>query len=83
MKILVRNLAKSVTENELTALFSQYGAVQSCSLVLDSQTGQSKGFGFITLPKVGEAKVAIKELNGINLSGSVIRVKKAEDKPTE
>ena len=80
MKLLVRNLAKITTEEKLHTLFTQFGAVQSCTLVMDKETGKSKGFGFIEMPKAGEAKAAIKQLNGYKLAGNTIRVKKAEDK---
>jgi len=60
------------------ALFKQYGAVQSCNLVMDKATGGSKGFGFVEMPKSGEAKIAVKNLNGKDIAGSKIRVKKAE-----
>lgn len=80
MKLLVRNLAKATTEDKLIALFSEYGIVQSCNLVLDKETGKSKGFGFIEMPKAGEAKAAMKTLNGYKLAGNFIRVKKAEVK---
>ena len=46
MKILVRNLARTVTEAELLTLFQQYGTVESCALVMDAETGKSKGFAF-------------------------------------
>ena len=80
MKLLVRNLAKATTEEKLLTLFKEHGNVQSCSLVLDKETGKSKGFAFIEMPKVGEAKAAIKQLNGYKLAGNLIRVKKAEVK---
>ena len=47
MKLLVRNLARNITEAQLKALFDDVGSVQSCSLVLDQATGASKGFGFV------------------------------------
>jgi len=80
MKMLVRNLSKTTTEDELKEMFESYGAVQSCNLVLDKETGKSKGFGFIEMPKPGDAKAAMKHLNGIDLAGNKIRVKKAEPK---
>lgn len=81
MKLIIRNLARSTTEAELRALFQAYGAVQSCNLVIDKETGQSKGFGFVEMPKPGEAKAAMKNLNGKDIAGSQIRVKKTEPKP--
>jgi RNA recognition motif-containing protein len=80
MKLLIRNLARTTTEDEVKSLFEPFGAVQSCTLVMDAQTGQSKGFGFIEMPNPGEAKAASKNLNGMEIAGNAIRVKKAEDK---
>lgn len=79
MKILVRNLSRETTREELLALFQSFGMVQSCDLVMDQHTGKSKGFAFINMPRAGEAKVAIKTLNGTEIGGSTVRVKKAED----
>ena len=82
MKLLIRNLARNTTEAELLSLFEAHGTVQSCNLVIDQKTGGSKGFAFVEMPKPGEAKAAIKTLNGKNVDGSSIRVKKAEQKKT-
>ena len=78
MKLLIRNLNRSTTEAELRKLFEPYGTVQSCTLVLDKKTSDSKGFGFIEMPKQGEAKTAMKRLNGEDVGGNKIRVKKAD-----
>lgn len=78
MKLLIRNLARTTTEAELRAMFEAHGAVQSCTLVMDKETGSSKGFGFIEMPKPGDAKAAMKSLNGKDVAGNKIRVKKAE-----
>lgn len=83
MKLLVRNLARSTTQAELKTLFEAYGQVQSCTLVIDKETGSSKGFGFIEMPKQGDAKAAMKNLNHTDVAGNKIRVKKAENKPQE
>jgi len=80
MKLLIRNLDRSTTENELKSLFAAFGDVQSCDLVLDKESGQSKGFGFVEMPKQGDAKAAMKSLNGKEIAGSKLRVKKAEEK---
>jgi RNA recognition motif-containing protein len=80
MKLLIRNLARSTTEAELRELFESYGVVQSCDLVLDQKSGQSKGFGFIEMPKQGEAKAAMKSLNGKLVAEKIIRVKRASAK---
>jgi len=78
MKLLIRNLARTTTEKELKQLFEPFGDVQSCSLVIDKVTNVSKGFGFVEMPKSGDAKAAIKSLNQMEIAGNKIRVKKAE-----
>ncbi|SDU35668.1 RNA recognition motif domain-containing protein [Halopseudomonas salegens] len=78
MKLLIRNLARTTTETELSTLFEGYGLVTECTLVLDKVTGGSKGFGFVEMPKHDEAKAAIKALNNQDVAGSRIRVKKDE-----
>ncbi len=83
MKLIIRNLARSTTEEELKALFEEYGTVQSSDLVLDKDTGDSKGFAFVVMPKSGEAKAAMKNLNNKDVAGNKIRVKKSEDKKTQ
>jgi len=61
-------------------MFEAHGAVQSCTLVMDKKSGVSKGFGFVEMPKPGDAKAAMKNLNGKDVDGNKIRVKKAESK---
>lgn len=78
MKILVRNLSRETTEQDVLDMLQTYGAVQYCKLVIDHGTGKSKGFGFAEMPRAGEAKAAIKQLNGREVHGNKIRVKKAE-----
>ena len=80
MKLIIRNLARSTTEEELEALFQEYGTVQSCDLVSDKTTGGSKGFAFVEMPKSGEAKVAMKNLNNMTVASNKISVKRAENK---
>ena len=82
MKLIIRNLSRSTTEEELKVLFEEYGTVQSCDLVLDKTTGGSKGFAFVEMPKPGEAKVAMKIMNNMTVASNIIRVKKSEDKKT-
>lgn len=83
MKILVRNLERSVTEAEVLELFQQHGTVESCTLVLDAATGKSKGFAFVEMPHGREAVKAIKALNTLKVKGAGIRVKQAEEKSAE
>ena len=78
MKLLVRNLDRLTTEEDLSKLFQEFGKVQSCNLVMDKESGASKGFGFVEMPKPGEAQSAMKNLNNKTVGGNQIRVKKAE-----
>ena len=80
MKIIIRNLSRSTTEPEVKELFTQFGEVQSCDLVMDKQSGASKGFGFVEMPNDKHAKYAIKNLNDKTIANSRIRVKVAQEK---
>lgn len=80
MKILVRNLDRSVTDAEVLELFKPYGRVDTCVVIKDEATGKSKGFGFVDMPNPREAIKAIKGLNTLRVKGVGIRVKAAEDK---
>lgn len=83
MKLLIRNISRMLTETQLKNLFEAHGSVQSCTLVMDKATGLSKGFGFIEMPKSGEAKIAMQNLNGKEFDGTKIRVKKAEENKSQ
>ncbi|MBT5140203.1 MAG: RNA-binding protein [Acidimicrobiaceae bacterium] len=78
MRLLVRNMSRNTTEKELRDLFETFGSVQSCVIVNDAETGTSKGFGFVEMPKSGDAKAAMLRLNGQRLGGEAIRVKRAK-----
>ncbi|AZQ85991.1 RNA-binding protein [Colwellia sp. Arc7-635] len=78
MKLLVRNLSRSTTEQELRILFSAHGTVAECSLVLDQATAKSKGFAFVEMPNEKEAKLALASLHETKLSNNKIRVKIAQ-----
>lgn len=83
MKILVRNLDRETTEEQLHAAFSAFGKVQSCSVVREKNNDLSKGFGFVEMPKPGDAKAAVKSLNDSMLGANKIRVKYAQNLTTE
>jgi RNA recognition motif-containing protein len=78
MRLLVRNMSRKTTEKDLRDLFESFGSVQSCVIVMDDETGTSKGFGFVEMPKPGEAKAATFQLNGYDLDGEAIRVKRSK-----
>ncbi|HVN89658.1 MAG TPA: RNA-binding protein [Candidatus Binataceae bacterium] len=76
-KLYVGNLAYSVTNEDLEALFSQAGKVDSASVVTDKFSGQSRGFGFVEMADSNEAAKAIEEFNETELKGRAIRVNEA------
>jgi len=71
-------MSRASTEDGLRDLFESFGSVQSCVIVTDKDTGASKGFGFVEMPKPGEAKAAVHHLNGYDFDGERIRVKRAK-----
>ena len=78
MKLLVRNLSRSTTEQEIRILFSAHGSVTECNLVLDQETGNSKGFAFVEMPNDSEAKTALDSLHETRVAKNRIRVKIAK-----
>ncbi len=78
MKLIVLNLPRNFSENDLAKLFKSYGNIKGCNLVLDVKAGTSKGFGFVEMALEHEALVAIKELNGSLIDKKKIRVKAAD-----
>ena len=77
MNIFVAKLDYSVQDSDLRALFEEYGEVSSAKVIMDRETGRSKGFGFVEMPNDDEAMNAINELNDSTLDGRQIVVKKA------
>ena len=77
MKLIVLNLPRSFSENQLATLFKAYGNIKGCNIVMDEKIGKSKGFGFVDMALDHEAAVAIKELNGRIIEKNKIRVKPA------
>ncbi len=78
MNIYVGNLPYSISEDELRSAFERYGAVSSAKIVMDRESGRSKGFGFVEMPDQGEAEAAIKAMDGAPLSGRPARVNAAK-----
>jgi len=78
MKLLVRNLSRSTTEQEIRIIFSNHGSVTECNLVLDQKTGKSKGFAFVEMPNESEAKTAMSSLHETRVAKNKIRVKVAK-----
>ena len=80
MKLYVGNLAFTVSEEELTKIFTEFGEVETVDLIKDRFSGESKGFGFVDMPNNSEADVAIKALNGTIMGGRNIKVNQAQPK---
>jgi len=76
-KLYVGNLDYSVTDDQLSQLFSQAGAVVSSTVITDRNSGRSKGFGFVEMSSDEEAKKAIEMLNGKDLQGRNLVVNEA------
>jgi RNA recognition motif-containing protein len=81
-KLFVGNLAYAVTEDDLRELFSQAGTCESVSLVLDRDTGQSRGFAFVVMATAEDAERAKKQFDGTDLKGRRLRVDEANDQST-
>ena len=77
MRIYVGNLKYSVTDDELMAMFSEFGDVSSADVIKDKFSGQSKGFGFVEMPNTSEAEDAIQALNDIMQDGRKLTVNEA------
>jgi RNA recognition motif-containing protein len=74
MNIYVGGLHFKMSEAELKETFEKYGEVTSAKIIIDKYSGKSKGFGFVEMPNDAEAKKAIGELNGTEISGRNITV---------
>ena len=78
MELYVGNLPWSVNDESLTSLFAAHGAVTRAKVVMDRETGRSRGFGFVTMTNATEGKAAIDALNGKDFEGRALRVREAE-----
>jgi RNA recognition motif-containing protein len=77
-KIYVGNLSYNVGDQELGEVFAQYGNVESARIVIDRESGRSKGFAFVEMSTDEEAKEAIEKLNGTELGGRNMNVSEAK-----
>lgn len=80
MKLFVARLDYGVTSENLQTIFEEYGQVNSCNVITDRDTGRSKGFGFVEMNEEADATEAMHQLDGAEIRGREIVVKKAEDK---
>ena len=80
-KLYVGNLGYGVTGGDLEKLFAAHGTVESAQVIMDRDSGRSKGFGFVEMSSAGEAQAAIAALNGKEVDGRALTVNEA--KPRE
>ena len=81
MNLYVSNLAYALTDDELAEAFGAFGSVSSARVVLDRESGRSRGFGFVEMPNDDEARSAIDGMNNASLAGRPLKV--VEARPRE
>ena len=81
MKLYVGNLPFSTSNQDLNDIFGEIGAVESCNVIEDRETGRSRGFGFVEMANKEDGERAIAELNGKEVNGRELKVNEA--KPQE
>src|SRR6516165_11495203 len=79
-KLYVGNLSYDVTDSALEQMCAQYGTVQSAQVIMDRDTGRSKGFGFVEMGSDQEAQAAIAGMNGQMVDGRALTVNEAKPK---
>ena len=79
-KLFVGGLAWKTTEDTLRSAFERFGAVQEAVIVLDRDTGRSRGFGFVTFVNDADATTAQQEMDGADLDGRRINVNEANER---
>jgi RNA recognition motif-containing protein len=73
-KLYVGNLSYDMTDSDLNNLFSAHGGVRSAQVIMDRDTGRSKGFGFVEMESAEQAQAAINALNGQEVNGRALTV---------
>jgi len=79
MKLYVGNLPWSVNDDSLRELFSTHGAVESATVIMDRDTGRSRGFGFVEMDQTNGRR-AMQELNGHSIDSRELKVNEANDR---
>ncbi len=79
MKLFVAAIPYDFDDVDLKEMFELYGEVYSAKVILDKETGKSRGFGFVDMPDANEAKLAIETLDGAGIKGKKMSVKEAEE----
>ena len=77
MNLYISNLSYNISDEDLRQLFADYGEITSAKVIMDRETGRSRGFGFVELSDDELAKKAIEELNQASYDGKVINITEA------
>jgi RNA recognition motif-containing protein len=77
MNIYVGNLPYNTTDQDLEQAFAAHGAVDSAKVIMDRETGRSRGFGFVEMSDDSEARAAIEAMNGKEMDGRALNVNEA------
>ncbi|HZY86041.1 MAG TPA: RNA-binding protein [Gemmataceae bacterium] len=80
-KLYVGNLPYSVSDSDLQQMFEAHGTVTSAQVIMDRDTGRSKGFGFVEMSSDAEAQAAVDAMNGKDINGRPLTVNEARPKP--
>ena len=81
MNIYIGNLPYSISEDELRDLFAAHGEVTSANIIIDRDSGRSKGFGFVEMPNKAQGETAINAINETDVQGRNVRVNEARPRP--
>jgi len=81
MNIYVGNLSYSTQDDDLRQLFEQYGEVSAARVVMDRETGRSRGFGFVEMPDSTAGSQAIDKTNGLDFMGRALKVNESQPRP--
>ncbi len=77
MNIYIGNLPYSISEDELRDLFAAHGEVSSANIIMDRESGRSKGFGFVEMPDKAQGEAAVNAINQTDVQGRSVRVNEA------
>jgi hypothetical protein len=80
IKLFVGGLSWETTTEDLTTAFSRFGTILDATVIFDRATGRSRGFGFVTFDKPPDAAEAVKQMNGAELDGRILKVNLAESR---
>lgn len=83
MKLYVGNLSFKASQEEIQELFENHGTVDEAAIIMDRETGRSRGFAFVTMPNSEEAQAAIDELDGFEFQGRPLRVNEARERSND